>query len=59
MREGRPAAGRGWLGITPRGAYVTQDLRVVQLLPAWLMLVLASLLAIAAWLTEGRRSRKA
>ncbi len=59
VREGRPAAGRGWLGITPRGAYVTQDLRVVQLLPAWLMLVLASLLAISAWLVEGRRSRKA
>ena len=59
VREGRPAAGRGWLGITPRGAYVTQDLRVVQLLPAWLMLVLASLLAISAWLVEGRRSLKA
>ncbi len=59
VREGRPAAGRGWLGITPRGAYVTQDLRVVQLLPAWLILVLASLLAISAWLVEGRRSRKA
>lgn len=58
VREGRPAAGRGWLGITPRGAYVTQDLQVVQLVPAWLMLLLASLLAISAWLVEGRRSRK-
>ena len=58
VREGRPAAGRGWLGITPRGAHITQDLRIVQLLPAWLLLVLASLLAIASWLIEGRRSRK-
>ncbi len=25
IREGRPAAGRGWIGLTPRGAYETRD----------------------------------
>ncbi|MFC2970429.1 glutamine amidotransferase [Acidimangrovimonas pyrenivorans] len=53
--EGRVAAGRGWIGITPRHAYVTRDLRVMPLLPAWALLLLAALLAIGAWLREGRR----
>jgi len=34
VREGRPAAGRGWLGITPRGAYETLNVRQTPLLPA-------------------------
>lgn len=55
VREGRPAAGRGWLGYTPRGAYVTEDLTVSPLLPGWLLLLLAAGLAVAAWLAEGRR----
>ena len=55
VREGRNAAGRGWIGITPRNAYLTADIRVSPLLPAWLMLLLASLLAVGAWLYEGRR----
>lgn len=55
VREGRPAAGRGWLGYTPRGAYVTEDLRVTPLVPGWLLLALAAGLAVAAWLAEGRR----
>ena len=55
VREGRNAAGRGWIGITPRDAYLTADIRVSPLLPAWLMLLLASLLAVGAWLYEGRR----
>ncbi|MGR3514071.1 MAG: hypothetical protein ACU0GG_15030 [Paracoccaceae bacterium] len=55
VREGRPAEGRGWLGIVPREAYVTADIRVMPLLPAWAMLLLASMLAIGAWLWEGRR----
>ena len=57
VREGRPAAGRGWIGITPRGAYVTQDVRILPVLPAWAWLVLAAALAIAAWLYEGRKGR--
>ncbi|MBT9244630.1 hypothetical protein KM031_06295 [Gemmobacter fulvus] len=52
--EGRAAAGRGWIGITPRGAYVTQDIRVAALLPGWAYLLLAAALALTAWLREGR-----
>lgn len=55
---GRVAAGRGWIGITPRGAYLTQDIRVAALLPGWVWLILAAGLALAAWLVEGRRARK-
>jgi hypothetical protein len=55
VREGRPAAGRGWIGITPRGAYQTADIRITPILPAWAFLLLASLLIIGAWLREGRR----
>ncbi|MBL8562710.1 MAG: hypothetical protein JNN06_10560 [Gemmobacter sp.] len=58
--EGRTAAGRGWLGITPRGAYVSQDVRVAEILPAWAWLILAASLTLLAWLREGRMSlRKA
>ncbi len=59
VREGRPATGRGWIGITPRGAYVTQDITLSPLLPAWAWLLLAALLALTAWLVEGRRPRPA
>ncbi len=55
VREGRPASGRGWLGITPRGAYETSDVRVASILPPWAYLLLAAGLMIAAWLREGRR----
>ncbi|ROU01052.1 hypothetical protein [Histidinibacterium lentulum] len=55
VREGRPASGRGWLGITPREAYLTADIRISPLLPAWLFLLLAAGLVVAAWLREGRR----
>lgn len=55
VREGRPAAGRGWIGLTPRGAYVTGDISVSALLPAWLYLLLALLAAVLAWMIEGRR----
>ncbi|MGO4908086.1 hypothetical protein ACEN2J_07105 [Pseudorhodobacter sp. W20_MBD10_FR17] len=58
VAEGRVAAGRGWIGITPRGAYLTQDIRVAALLPAWVWLLLAAGFALAAWLVEGRKGRK-
>ena len=58
VREGRAAAGRGWIGITPRGAYVTEDVSIAPLMPGWLWLILAATLAIAAWLVEGRRGRR-
>jgi len=57
VREGRQAYGRGWIGITPRGAYLTEDIRVAALMPGWLYLLLAAGLAVAAWLIEGRRGR--
>ena len=57
VRPGRPAAGRGWLGLTPRGASVTEDLRVSPLLPGWVLLLIAAGFALGAWLTEGRRKR--
>ena len=55
VNAGRPAAGRGWIGLTPRGAFETRELRQTPLLPAWLVLLLASGLIVAAWLREGRR----
>lgn len=55
VREGRPANGRGWIGITPRGAFQTADVSINPLLPAWVFLLLASLLIVGAWLREGRR----
>ena len=54
VRQGRAAAGRGWLGLTPRNAYVTTDLTTAALLPGWLWLLLAAGLALGAWLREGR-----
>ncbi|MFT7592763.1 MAG: hypothetical protein ACI8R4_000070 [Paracoccaceae bacterium] len=55
VREGRPAAGRGWIGLTPRNAYVTRDVTQTPLLPGWLILLLASALIVGGWLYEGRR----
>ncbi len=55
VREGRPAAGRGWLGITPRGAYLTADVIVTPLVQGWLFLLLGALFIVGAWLREGRR----
>lgn len=58
VRPGRAASGRGWIGYTPRGAYVVEALTVTPLAPAWLMLLLAAGLATAGWLIEGRRRAK-
>jgi hypothetical protein len=58
VRDGRPAAGRGWIGITPREAYLTADVNVAALLPGWAYLILAAGLAIAAWLIEGRKGAR-
>ena len=53
-REGRPAAGRGWIGLTPRGAYETRDITKTPLMPAWLALLLISGFIVAGWLRESR-----
>ncbi len=55
VREGRAAIGRGWIGITPRGAYETRSVRQTDLLPPWLVLLLMSVFIVGAWLREGRR----
>ncbi|MFZ5963153.1 glutamine amidotransferase [Thalassococcus sp. BH17M4-6] len=51
---GRPAAGRGWIGLTARDAFETLNVTQTPMLPAWLVLLLASGLIIGAWLREGR-----
>lgn len=55
----RPAAGRGWIGLTPREAYVTVDVSNTPILPSWAFLLIAVFFAVAAWLYEGRRGAKA
>ncbi|MBV7395127.1 glutamine amidotransferase [Mameliella sediminis] len=54
VRPGRPASGRGWVGLTPREAYETLDVRQTPLAPEWLVLLLAAGLIVGAWLREGR-----
>ncbi len=54
VRAGRPATGRGWIGITPRGAYETRDVRQMSILPPWLVLLLSAGFIVWAWLREGR-----
>ncbi|MRU15402.1 hypothetical protein FDP25_08175 [Roseovarius sp. A21] len=56
VNPGRPASGRGWIGITPRGAYETLSVTQTALLPAWLVLLLAAGLITGGWLREGRRT---
>ena len=55
VREGRDAAGRGWLGYVERDAYLTADVRILSLVPPWLFLLLSAGLIVGAWLREGRR----
>lgn len=55
VAEGRNASGRGWIGLTPREAYLTVDVTVTPLIAAWLFLLLAAALTVAGWLREGRR----
>jgi hypothetical protein len=54
VAEGRRASGRGWIGLTERDAYLTTDVTVTPLVSAWLFLLLAAGLMLAAWLREGR-----
>ncbi|MBT6926045.1 MAG: hypothetical protein HN984_07460, partial [Marinovum sp.] len=48
VRPGRKAAGRGWIGLTPRKAFETRDITQLALLPPWLVLLL-----IAGLITAG------
>ena len=54
VREGRVAAGRGWIGLADREAYQLRDIRQVDLAPGWLTLILAAGLVFVAWRVEGR-----
>ncbi|MCK0171822.1 hypothetical protein MWU53_12195 [Aliiroseovarius sp. S1123] len=54
VRAGQPASGRGWLGYTPREAYVTTAIRLRPLAPPWAMLIVAAFALVSAWLWEGR-----
>ncbi len=55
MRAGRPGAGRGWMGVLPRDAYVSANITVRPMLPVWLVLLTVMMLSLGAWLWEGRR----
>jgi hypothetical protein len=55
VRPGRVAAGRGWIGVTPREVTATTDIRLTPLLPGWAWLALVAAAITAAWLIEGRR----
>ncbi|MBU2865949.1 hypothetical protein [Pacificibacter marinus] len=52
---GRAAAGRTWMGITPRAAYTAVSSSKMPLIPAWLWMVALSGWIIFMWLREGRR----
>jgi len=55
VRPGRPAAGNGWIGLTPRNAYETLSVSRTALLPPWVILLIISAFVIGAWLREGRQ----
>jgi|TARA_B110000908_G_scaffold151795_1_gene186869 hypothetical protein len=55
VREGRPATGRNWIGLTPRNAFEVRDVRLTPLMPGWLVLLLAGLFIVSAWMREGQR----
>ncbi len=55
IRAGRPAAGNGWIGITPRDAYEISSLSQTAILPGWLVLMVFSALIVGGWLREGRQ----
>jgi hypothetical protein len=55
VREGRPATGRNWIGLTPRNAFEVRDVRLTPLMPGWVVLILAGLFIIGAWMREGQR----
>ncbi|MCP5072009.1 MAG: hypothetical protein GY947_01780 [Rhodobacteraceae bacterium] len=54
VRTGRVASGRGWIGLTPRHAYLATDIRQSPLVPGWVLLLLTGLLIVAAWRHEGQ-----
>jgi len=55
--EGRPAAGRGWIGLRTRGQRVVLGGARMPLLPPWAVLAILAGLAVLAWWVEGRGGR--
>lgn len=55
VRSGRPAHGRGWIGLVARNAFVVQGVQIKPFLPAWIYLLLAAVGLVSGWLREGRR----
>ncbi|MDD2868693.1 hypothetical protein [Neomegalonema sp.] len=53
-QEGRPTEGRGWIGLVERDASVLRAASLTPLPPAWLALLIAAGLLLAAWRREGR-----
>ncbi|MGE5504523.1 MAG: hypothetical protein ACM31L_08885, partial [Actinomycetota bacterium] len=51
---GRPAHGRGWIGLDDKGGHVVTGVREVPLLPALVLLVLGLGGLLLAWRREGR-----
>ena len=56
VRSGRPAHGRGWIGLVARDAYTVQGVQIAPFLPAWIYLLLSAAGLLAGWLREGRRT---
>ncbi len=54
VRAGRVASGRGWIGLTPRGAYVTAGITLRPLGNALIFLLLTSGFILLAWWREGK-----
>ncbi len=54
VRSGRPAAGRGWVGLTPRDVVLKSSLSQRPILPVWAWLLLSASFLILAWFREGR-----
>ncbi|HJN04047.1 MAG TPA: hypothetical protein QF665_02900 [Alphaproteobacteria bacterium] len=54
VRPGRPARGRGWIGLQANESYFVTGVRQVSLLPPWALLVLLVGGLMLAWTREGR-----
>jgi hypothetical protein len=56
VRSGRPAHGRGWIGLVARDAYTVRGVQIAPFVPAWIYLLLSAAGLLAGWLREGRRT---
>ena len=54
IRSGRPAYGRGWIGLLKRDAYTIQGVEIRRLLSPWIYLFLALSSLVFGWIREGR-----